>query len=123
MSFEDTWTMQIPKGEAGHEIQLVNCLVATGKPVGLLLNLDETKVEASCHPCQKSVAPFSYVIVSPRTRTSDLGVSTDCTYLNPPTSVAHASENGTLKLWNGGKLAGKPCSFLTGSQRRSEQSS
>ena len=28
-----------------HEIQLVNYLVATGKPVGLLLNFGETKVE------------------------------------------------------------------------------
>ena len=27
-----------------HEIQLVNYLVATGKPVGLLLNFGETKV-------------------------------------------------------------------------------
>jgi len=28
-----------------HEVQLVNYLVATGKPVGLLLNFGETKVE------------------------------------------------------------------------------
>jgi GxxExxY protein len=28
-----------------HEIQLVNCLVATGKPVGLVLNFAEQKVE------------------------------------------------------------------------------
>jgi GxxExxY protein len=28
-----------------HEIQLVNYLVATGKPVGLILNFGETKVE------------------------------------------------------------------------------
>ena len=28
-----------------HEIQLVNYLVATGKPVGLLLNFGERKVE------------------------------------------------------------------------------
>ena len=28
-----------------HEIQLVNCLVATGKPVGLILNFGERKVE------------------------------------------------------------------------------
>lgn len=28
-----------------HEIQLVNYLVATGKPVGLLINFGETKVE------------------------------------------------------------------------------
>lgn len=28
-----------------HEVQLVNYLVATGKPVGLLINFGETKVE------------------------------------------------------------------------------
>lgn len=28
-----------------HEIQLVNYLVATGKPIGLLINFGETKVE------------------------------------------------------------------------------
>jgi len=28
-----------------HEIQLVNYLVATGKPIGLLLNFDEQKVD------------------------------------------------------------------------------
>ena len=28
-----------------HEVQLVNYLVATGKPVGLLLNFGQTKVE------------------------------------------------------------------------------
>ena len=28
-----------------HEVQLVNYLVATGKPVGLILNFGETKVE------------------------------------------------------------------------------
>ena len=28
-----------------HEVQLVNYLVATGKPVGLILNLSESKVE------------------------------------------------------------------------------
>ena len=28
-----------------HEIQLVNYLVATGKPVGLILNFGERKVE------------------------------------------------------------------------------
>jgi GxxExxY protein len=28
-----------------HEIQLVNYLVATGKPVGLILNFGEQKVE------------------------------------------------------------------------------
>ncbi len=28
-----------------HEVQLVNCLVATGKPVGLLINFGERKVE------------------------------------------------------------------------------
>ena len=28
-----------------HEVQLVNYLVATGKPIGLLLNFGETKVE------------------------------------------------------------------------------
>jgi GxxExxY protein len=28
-----------------HEVQLVNYLVATGKPVGLLINSGETKVE------------------------------------------------------------------------------
>ena len=28
-----------------HEVQLVNYLVATGKPVGLILNFNETKVE------------------------------------------------------------------------------
>src|SRR5262245_6107431 len=28
-----------------HEIQLVNCLTATGKPVGLLLNFGERRVE------------------------------------------------------------------------------
>jgi GxxExxY protein len=30
---------------AAHEVQLVNYLVATGKPVGLLINFGETKVE------------------------------------------------------------------------------
>ena len=28
-----------------HEVQLVNYLVATGKPVGLILNFGETEVE------------------------------------------------------------------------------
>jgi GxxExxY protein len=28
-----------------HEVQLVNYLVATGKPVGLILNFGESKVE------------------------------------------------------------------------------
>ncbi|GAI81150.1 unnamed protein product, partial [marine sediment metagenome] len=28
-----------------HEVQLVNYLVSTGKPVGLILNFGETKVE------------------------------------------------------------------------------
>ncbi len=28
-----------------HEVQVVNCLVATGKPVGLILNFGERKVE------------------------------------------------------------------------------
>ncbi len=28
-----------------HEVQLVNCLAATGKPVGLILNFGERKVE------------------------------------------------------------------------------
>ncbi len=28
-----------------HEVQLVNYLVATGKPVGLILNFEEKKVE------------------------------------------------------------------------------
>jgi len=28
-----------------HEVQLVNYLVATGKPLGLLINFGETKVE------------------------------------------------------------------------------
>ena len=28
-----------------HEVQLVNYLVATGKPVGLILNIGERKVE------------------------------------------------------------------------------
>lgn len=31
--------------QLAHEIQLVNYLVATGKPVGLLLNFGEKKVE------------------------------------------------------------------------------
>ncbi len=31
--------------EAAHEVQLVNCLVATGKPVGLLLNFGRRKVD------------------------------------------------------------------------------
>ena len=30
-----------------HEVQLVNYLVATGKPVGLILNFEEKKVEIS----------------------------------------------------------------------------
>lgn len=28
-----------------HEVQLVNCLVATGIPVGLLMNFGETRIE------------------------------------------------------------------------------
>ena len=32
-----------------HEVQLVNYLVATGKPVGLILNFGERKVEIRCN--------------------------------------------------------------------------
>jgi len=31
-----------------HEVQLVNYLVATGKPVGLLINFGETRVAVKC---------------------------------------------------------------------------
>ena len=45
---EDTIILELKsvrKIVEAHEVQLVNYLVATGKPVGLLINFGETKVE------------------------------------------------------------------------------
>ena len=45
---EDTIILELKSGRQitqAHEVQLVNYLVATGKPVGLILNFGEQKVE------------------------------------------------------------------------------
>ena len=43
--FEKIWFYSKLTLVKAHEVQLVNYLVATGKPVGLILNFGETEVE------------------------------------------------------------------------------